>query len=244
VTALVILPTFNERENLPVVVDRITALGLDVEVLVIDDSSPDGTGDVADDLARRLDVLRVVHRPAQSGLGTAIVRGLKDAIDNGYEYAVVMDADLSHLPEDLPALLEAAESCDVAVGSRYTAGGRIVGWPASRKAASFLTNLFARVALGLPLADATGGYRVYRTSALRRLDLDGAISRDYSIQEELLLRCRQKGLHLREVPITFVDRERGASKASFSVAFRSAATLAYLALLRLKGGTWRKNRKK
>jgi len=234
-TALVVLPTFNERENLPVVVERIRALGLDVDVLVIDDSSPDGTGEVADGLARRYRRLRVVHRPARSGLGSAIVEGLKYALAGGYECAVVMDADLSHEPEALPALVAAAGRCDVAIGSRYTRGGRTVGWPASRKATSFLVNLFARLALGLSVADATGGFRAYRRTALQRLDLDGMISKDYSIQEEILLRCKRAGLSMKELPITFAERNRGASKVSWSVAARSLATLAYLFTLRLKG---------
>lgn len=211
---LVVVPTYNEADNVTVIVDRIRRAVPAVEVLVVDDDSPDGTGVIADGLARADGRVHVLHRAGKGGLGAAYVAGFGWAADRGYDAVVEMDADGSHAPEELPRLLEAARDADVVIGSRWTAGGRVVNWPRRRQLLSRGGNLYTRVALGMPLSDATGGFRVYRVSALARLDLDSVASQGYSFQVELSWRAHRAGLRTVEVPITFAERERGASKMS------------------------------
>lgn len=211
---LVVVPTYNEADNVTVIVDRIRRAVPAVEVLVVDDASPDGTGAIADGLARADGRVHVLHRAGKGGLGAAYVAGFGWAADRGYDAVVEMDADGSHAPEELPRLLEAARDADVVIGSRWTAGGRVVNWPRRRQLLSRGGNLYTRVALGMPLSDATGGFRVYRVPALARLDLDSVASQGYSFQVELSWRAHRAGLRTVEVPITFAERERGASKMS------------------------------
>ncbi|MEO3746864.1 polyprenol monophosphomannose synthase [Plantactinospora sp. B5E13] len=211
---LVVVPTYNEADNVTVIVDRIRRAVPAVEVLVVDDDSPDGTGAIADGLARADGRVHVLHRAGKGGLGAAYVAGFGWAADRGYDAVVEMDADGSHAPEELPRLLEAARDADVVIGSRWTAGGRVVNWPRRRQLLSRGGNLYTRVALGMPLSDATGGFRVYRVPALARLDLDSVASQGYSFQVELSWRAHRAGLRTVEVPITFAERERGASKMS------------------------------
>ncbi|MEE6259960.1 polyprenol monophosphomannose synthase [Plantactinospora sonchi] len=211
---LVVVPTYNEADNVTVIVDRIRRSVPAVEVLVVDDDSPDGTGALADRMARADGRVHVLHRAGKQGLGAAYVAGFGWAADRGYDAVVEMDADGSHAPEELPRLLEAARDADVVIGSRWTAGGRVVNWPRRRQLLSRGGNLYTRVALGMPLSDATGGFRVYRVPALRRLDLESVASQGYSFQVELSWRAHRAGLRTVEVPITFAERERGASKMS------------------------------
>lgn len=209
---LVTLCTYNERANLPDLIPAIHEHAPQADVLVIDDNSPDGTGVVADEIAARDPRVRVLHRPAKAGLGLATVAGFRTALEHGYDLVLNMDADFSHPPATIPALVEAAGRADVAVASRYVPGGGVVGWGPRRHAMSRAINAYARCVLGLATRDNSGSFRCYRASALRKMDLDRVRARGYAIQEELLYRCRQAGCTFEEVPFVFKDRTRGESK--------------------------------
>jgi dolichol-phosphate mannosyltransferase len=208
----VLIPTYNERDNLPGIVARVRASAPGVDVIVLDDNSPDGTGRVAADLAAADPQVRVVHRSGKEGLGKAYLAGFRLVLDEGYDAAVEMDADGSHLPEQLPALLAALADADLVIGSRWVRGGQVRNWPAHRKALSVGANVYTKVMLGMHVNDATAGYRAYRTSALRTMGLDGVESQGYCFQIDLTLRAVRSGLRVVEVPITFVEREVGVSK--------------------------------
>lgn len=208
----VLIPTYNERENLPLIVARVREGVPDVDVAVLDDNSPDGTGQVADELAAADPKVTVIHRQGKEGLGAAYLAGFRWALDQGYDAVVEMDADGSHRPEDLPAMLEAAKDADLVIGSRYVRGGTVVNWPLSRKAISMGGNLYIRAILGMPVNDATAGYRVYRAGTLRRIGLDDVESAGYVFQTDLTVRTVRAGMRVVEVPITFVEREIGESK--------------------------------
>jgi dolichol-phosphate mannosyltransferase len=211
---LVLIPTFNERENLPPIVSRVRSAVPEADVLVLDDSSPDGTGAVADRLAVQDGQVRVLHRASKEGLGAAYLAGFAWALDRGYDVLVEMDADGSHQPEQLPTLLRALADADVVLGSRWVPGGSVVNWPIQRKALSLGGNLYVRVLLGMPIGDATGGFRAFRASALRTLDLHQVASLGYCFQVDLAWRAIRAGLKVVEVPITFVERTIGDSKMS------------------------------
>lgn len=214
---VVLIPTFNERENLSMIVSRTRAAVPDADILVLDDSSPDGTGDVADQLAAEDTSVRVLHRRAKEGLGAAYLAGFAWALERGYDVLVEMDADGSHQPEQLPTLLAALADADVVLGSRWVSGGSVVNWPILRKALSLGGNVYTRVLLGMPIGDATGGFRAYRASALRALDLHDVASQGYCFQVDLVWRAVRRGLTVVEVPITFVERTIGHSKMSQGV---------------------------
>ena len=215
---LVCIPTYNERENLPLVVGRLRRSVPDADILVLDDNSPDGTGAVADDLAASDAHVHVLHREAKEGLGRAYLAGFAWALDHGYDSVVEMDADGSHQPEQLPALLAGVDAgADVVIGSRWVRGGSVVNWPLHRKALSVGGNLYIRVLLGMPVHDATAGFRVYTADALRRIGLDDVASQGYSFQTDLTKRAVELGLTVVEVPITFVEREIGDSKMSGAI---------------------------
>lgn len=209
---LVVIPTYNEFENLPRIVSRLRASVPEAHVLVADDNSPDGTAQVADDLADADDHVHVMHRLGKEGLGAAYLAGFSWALDQGYDVVVEMDADGSHQPEQLPLLLEALRDADLVLGSRYVPGGSVVNWPKSREVLSRGGNWYTRRALRIPLMDATGGYRAFRADTLRALDLDGIGSAGYIFQVDLAYRTLAKGLRVKEVPIEFVEREIGDSK--------------------------------
>ena len=211
---LVIIPTYNESESLPGVISRVRAAAPDVHILVADDNSPDGTGEIADAIAADDGQVHVLHRQGKEGLGKAYLAGFAWGLERGYDVLVEMDADGSHRPEELPRLLEQVNHADVVLGSRWVPGGSVVNWPASRRALSQGGSLYTRMALGIPTRDATGGYRAYRADALRALDLDSVDSNGYCFQIDLLWRALQRGMVVREVPITFVEREAGTSKMS------------------------------
>lgn len=211
---LVIIPTYNESESLPGVLERLRRAVPDAHVLVADDNSPDGTGALADALAAKDDHIHVLHRAGKEGLGKAYLAGFAWALERGYDVIVEMDADGSHRPEELPRLLAQIPHADVVLGSRWVPGGSVVNWPASRRVLSQGGSLYTRLALGIPTRDATGGYRAYRATALRELDLETVESNGYCFQIDLLWRALQRGLVVREVPITFVEREAGTSKMS------------------------------
>lgn len=209
---LVIIPTYNEVENLPRIAARVRASVPEAHILVADDNSPDGTAKVADELAATDDHIHVMHRLGKEGLGAAYLAGFTWALDNGFEVVVEMDADGSHQPEQLPDLLDALRDADLVLGSRWVPGGSVVNWPKSREVLSKGGNWYTRKALRIPLMDATGGYRAFRASTLRALDLDGVGSAGYIFQVDLAYRALDRGLRVREVPIEFVEREIGDSK--------------------------------
>ncbi|MFN8149274.1 MAG: polyprenol monophosphomannose synthase [Candidatus Nanopelagicales bacterium] len=211
---VVIVPTYNERENLERIVARLRAAVPEADVLVADDNSPDGTGRIADDLAAADDHVKVMHRQGKEGLGAAYLAGFDWALENGYGVVVEMDADGSHQPEQLPRLLDALRDADLVLGSRWVPGGSVVNWPKSREALSRGGSLYTRLMLGVPMKDATGGYRAFRADTLRALDLTGIESAGYCFQVELGWRAVKAGLRVKEVPIEFVERELGDSKMS------------------------------
>lgn len=211
---LVVIPTYNEADNLTWIVSRVRQAVPSVDILVTDDNSPDGTGAVAEQLAGQDRRVHVLHREGKQGLGAAYLAGFGWARRRGYDAVVEMDADGSHAPEDLPAMLTAARDADVVIGSRWTSGARVLNWPLRRLLLSRCGNLYARLALGMPVSDATGGYRVYRLSALDALDLESVCSQGYSFQVELSRLAHRAGVRIVEVPITFAERERGRSKMS------------------------------
>ena len=191
---VVLIPTYNERENLPRIVSRLRDAVPQADVLVLDDSSPDGTGAVADELARTDPSVHVLHRRSKEGLGAAYLAGFGWALERGYDALVEMDADGSHRPEQLPSLLAALEDADVVLGSRWVPGGTVVNWPLHRKVLSVGGNVYTRVMLGMPVGDATGGYRVYRAAALKEMDLHDVASQGYCFQVDLVWRAVRRGL--------------------------------------------------
>lgn len=211
---VVLIPTYNERENLPIITRRIRESVPQCDVLVLEDNSPDGTGEVADGLAAEDPRIQVLHREVKEGLGKAYLAGFEWALERGYDAVVEIDADGSHRPEHLPALLAAAEDADVVIGSRWVPGGSVVNWPAHRKALSVYGNRYISVLLGMPVRDATAGFRVYRTDALRVMGLDQVESHGYCFQTDLTWKAVKAGLTIVEVPIMFVEREIGDSKMS------------------------------
>ena len=216
-SVVVLIPTYNERENLPRIVSRVRSAVPSADLLVLDDNSPDGTGAVADDLAAADPQVHVLHRRGKEGLGAAYLAGFAWALDRGYDAAVEMDADGSHQPEQLPALLAAADHADVVIGSRWVKGGTVVNWPLSRKVLSVGGNVYVKVMLGMSVNDATGGYRVYRASALREMDLHSVESQGYGFQVDMTWRAVRSGLDVVEVPIEFVERVIGESKMSGNI---------------------------
>lgn len=218
---VVVLPTYNERESVVDVVGRLRTIAPDVHVLVVDDNSPDGTGGIADELARDHAQVHVMHRSDKQGLGAAYLAGFAWAIQHGYEVIVECDADGSHHPEELPRLLAAIESADLVVGSRWVDGGRVVNWPWRRRLLSRAGSGYARMMLRMPQRDVTGGYRAYRTTAIHRLRVDTVASQGYCFQIELLWRAHLAGLRITEVPITFTERETGVSKMRGRIVFEA-----------------------
>lgn len=218
---VVVIPTYNEASNLAWIVGRLRAAQPDVDVLVVDDGSPDGTGDIADGLAAADPAVSVVHRSAKAGLGAAYLHGFRVALDAGYDVIGEMDADGSHQPEQLDRLLEALKSADLVIGSRWVPGGAVVNWPLRRELLSRGGNLYVRILLGVPVRDATAGYRLFRRATLEKIDLDSVESTGYVFQTDMVTRTLGAGLIVREVPIEFVERVRGDSKMSGAVAAES-----------------------
>jgi len=214
---LVIIPTYNELESLPVIVSAVRETAPNVHILVADDNSPDGTGQLADQLAAADQNVHVLHRTAKNGLGAAYLAGFDWAKDHNYSVVVEMDADGSHRAIDLPVLLNALVNADVVLGSRWISGGEVVNWPLGRKILSRGGNLYTRILLNIPLHDATGGFRAYRLTALEQIDLSAVQSQGYCFQVDLAWRCVQAGLRVIEVPITFVERALGESKMDSSI---------------------------
>ncbi|OEV26701.1 dolichol-phosphate mannosyltransferase [Streptomyces nanshensis] len=211
-TVLVIIPTYNEADNLESVTARVREAVPEAHILVADDNSPDGTGKVADELAVQDEHIHVLHRPGKQGLGAAYLAGFRWGIEHGYGVLVEMDADGSHQPEELPRLLTALKGADLVLGSRWVPGGRVVNWPVSRRFISRGGSTYSRLMLGLPLRDITGGFRAFRAETLKGLGMDAVASQGYCFQVDLAHRAVRAGFHVVEVPITFVERVRGNSK--------------------------------
>ncbi|MEE1928964.1 polyprenol monophosphomannose synthase [Streptomyces sp. TRM 70351] len=213
-TVLVIIPTYNEADNVRSIVTRTRAAVPDAHVLVADDNSPDGTGKIADELAAEDERVHVLHRRGKEGLGAAYLAGFRWGVERGFGVLVEMDADGSHQPEELPRLLTALKGADLVLGSRWMPGGRVVNWPASRRFLSRGGSTYARMALGIPVRDVTGGFRAFRAETLAGLGVDTVASQGYCFQVDLAYRAVRAGYHVVEVPITFVERELGDSKMS------------------------------
>ena len=211
---LVIVPTYNERDNLPTLIQRITAQPVTAEVLVVDDNSPDGTGRLADEIATRNPLVHVLHRAEKNGLGRAYIAGFTWALERDYEFIFEMDGDFSHNPDDIPAFLHAAQDADLVLGSRYRNGIRVVNWPLKRLMLSIGAGKYVRLITGLPISDPTGGYKCFRRRALLSLDLEAVRSNGYSFQIELTHKIWRQGMRIAEVPIIFTDRFQGSSKMS------------------------------
>jgi dolichol-phosphate mannosyltransferase len=214
VKTTVVIPTYNERQNLSQLVPRVLATLPETHVLVVDDASPDGTGKLADDLASQDARVRVIHRPRKMGLGSAYVEGFRHALSTDSGLIVQMDADFSHDPGVLPELVGRAEAYDVVLGSRYISGANVVNWPLRRLFLSYFANVYTRIVTGLPLRDSTGGYKCFRRKVLEAIDLDAIRSDGYSFQIEVNFRCWRRGFSMLEIPIVFVDRHAGTSKMS------------------------------
>jgi dolichol-phosphate mannosyltransferase len=232
-SVLVTLATYNERENLPDLVQAILEVQPNLDVLVIDDNSPDGTGELADRLSASNTRVHVLHRPGKLGLGTATIAGIRYAIDHGYEFILNMDADFSHHPRYIPALLAGMQDYDVMIGSRYVAGGGVPDWPLKRRLMSKAVNAYARLLLGISARDTSGAFRCHRVECMRRIAWDRVVSRGYSFQEEMLYLCRREGCRIGETPILFEDRRRGASKINRAEAFAAIGIIFRLGLGRL-----------
>jgi dolichol-phosphate mannosyltransferase len=233
VRVTVCLPTYDERENVERMVRSLAAL--DVGVLVIDDGSPDGTGEIADRLSLELDYVDVLHRPRKEGLGPAYLAGFRRALADGADLVLEMDCDFSHDPADVPRLVEAAEDADLVLGSRYVPGGRVANWSALRRFISRGGSLYAQVLLGLPLRDLTGGFKCYRRAVLEALPLDEIHSRGYAFQIETTYRTLRAGFRVREVPITFTDRLEGGSKMSKAIVLEAIWKVPLMRLAALAG---------
>jgi len=209
---LVVIPTYNERTNLPLLIPAVLAQDCRVEVLIVDDSSPDGTGELADELAAADPRVHAMHRTAKEGLGKAYLAGFRWALDRGYDFIFEMDADFSHDPKFLPEFLRAAQDADLVIGSRYKAGVNVINWPMSRLLLSIGANQYARWVTGLPLADSTGGFKCFRRQVLEAISLDRVRSNGYAFQIEMSYLAWKKGFRIKEIPIVFTDRVEGQSK--------------------------------
>jgi dolichol-phosphate mannosyltransferase len=234
--ALVVIPTYNERANLPLIVPQILQQDPRLEVLVVDDNSPDGTGMLADELSAANPRVHVLHRPGKAGLGKAYIAGFRWALERGFDLIFEMDADFSHDPKFLPDFLKAIEHADVVIGSHYRHGVNVINWPIGRLLLSVGANEYARRVTGLPLTDSTGGLKCFRREVLAAIDLDQVRSNGYSFQIEMSFRAWKKGFRLLEIPIVFTDRVEGQSKMNKRIVREAIWMVWWLRLRSLKGG--------
>jgi glycosyltransferase involved in cell wall biosynthesis len=228
----VIIPTYNEKDNITELVKRILALKISAQVIVVDDNSPDGTGQIADDLSKQNARVSVIHRAGKLGLGTAYVAGFKKGLAEGADRLITMDADFSHDPSYIPALVALADHYHITIGSRYVPQGGVVNWEWQRRFMSWGANAFARAALGLKANDCTAGFRCYHREVLLNIDLDRIFSNGYSFLVEMLFRCQRQGYRVGEIPIIFANRERGQSKISHHEIYKAMYTVTRLAVTR------------
>ncbi len=239
-TAYVVIPTYNERDNLRPLTERILSQHQSLRILIVDDNSPDGTGQLADELAREDSRIQVLHRPGKLGLGSAYREGFRRALDLGANYLIEMDADFSHDPAVLPLFLEKIAEYDLVIGSRYINGISVVNWPLRRLMLSYGANVYTRLITGLTIMDCTSGFKCFRRSLLERIDLDRITSDGYSFQIEMHFRCAELGARICELPIIFIDRRVGQSKMSKRIVREAVLMVWKLKLdsliLRLPGG--------
>ena len=235
----VIVPTYNEKENISDLVERILALDLNAKVIIVDDNSPDGTGQIADSLAVRYPRVGVIHRAGKLGLGTAYIAGFKKGLAEGADRLITMDADFSHDPRYIPALVALAEHFHITIGSRYIPGGGVRNWDNRRRFLSWGANLFARTMLGLKAHDCTAGFRCYHREVLLHIDLDYIFSNGYSFLTEMMFRCQRLGFTVGETPIIFANRERGQSKISQQEIYKAMYTV-----LRLFASRWLRRKRR
>jgi len=234
--ALVVIPTFNEAVNLPQLVPQVLAQDPRIEVLVVDDNSPDGTGALADEMRGANPRVHTIHREGKLGLGTAYITGFKWALERSYDYMFEMDADFSHDPRHLPEFLTAIQDADVVLGSRYLQGKvTVVNWPMSRLMLSYLANIYARWFTGLRIWDLTGGFKCFRRRVLEGIDLSQVVSNGYAFQIEMSVRAWRKGFKLREIPIVFVDRTEGQSKMNRAIVREAVLKVPRLRFMALFG---------
>jgi len=228
--ALVLLPTYNEKDNIEKISRQVIAVDPRIEVLIVDDNSPDGTGQIADRLAAENPRIKVLHRTGKQGLGRAYIAGFHYGIEKKYDYIFEMDADFSHQPKYLADHLKNIQTCDISLGSRYIKGGGIENWPKMRWAISYYANVYSRVVTGLPVRDATGGFKCFRRRVLESLDLDSIRSNGYSFQIEVSFRAWLHGFKIQETPIIFVEREAGHSKFSKKIIYEAVFMVLYLGI--------------
>ena len=235
---LIVTPTYNERKNIRELVSTVLMLNPDYHILVVDDSSPDGTAEIVEKLQADYDTLHLLSRDEKDGLGSAYIAGFNYALERDYEAVVQMDADMSHDPKDVPLLIEAIENADLAIGSRYISGINVVNWPLHRLIISYGANIYTRLVTRLPVRDATGGFKCWRREALEAINLDGVRSQGYSFQIEMTYRAWLKGFRITEIPIIFVDRTVGESKMTRSIMLEAAVMIPRLGIWKLLG--WHK----
>ena len=235
---LIVTPTYNERKNIRELVSTLFELNPDFHILVVDDSSPDGTAEIVEELQADCANLHLLSRNEKTGLGSAYIAGFNYALERDYEAIVQMDADMSHDPKDVPLLIEAIENADLAIGSRYISGINVVNWPLQRLIISYGANIYTRLVTRLPVRDATGGFKCWRREALEAINLDGVRSQGYSFQIEMTYRAWLKGFRITEIPIIFVDRTVGESKMTRSIMLEAAVMIPRLRIWKLLG--WHK----
>jgi len=234
--SLVIIPTYNEKENIKVVIDKVNALGIDIDILVVDDNSPDGTGKIVSDLAKENSRIHLIGRKGKLGLGSAYVEGFKWALSRDYEYIIEMDADLSHNPFDIPRLLnKSKKSYDVVIGSRYCDGVNVVHWPIKRLILSYGANKYTRIVTGLPVKDCTAGFVCYKRVVLENINFEKIKSTGYAFQIEMKYRAWKKGFSLVEIPIIFEERTEGKSKMTKHIIYEAALMVWKLKILSILG---------
>ncbi len=222
---LVVTPTYNEAENIPKLIPAVLRQAPNIDVLIVDDGSPDGTGRIVKDIMATNPHVRIIERSGKQGLGTAYVAGFKYAIQNGYDYVFEMDADFSHNPNDIPVFLSTIKDYDLVIGSRYIDGVRVLNWPMNRLLLSYSANVYTQIITGLPVHDATGGFKCYRVEALKTIDLDQIRSNGYAFQIEMSFKVWKKGFRLVEIPIVFADRRLGTSKMSKHIVYEAVFML-------------------
>jgi len=233
--ALIIFPTYDERENIEQIIHAVLPLDPRINVLVVDDNSPDGTGEIVDKLAAQEPRVNILHREHKAGLGRAYIAGFKWALERDFSYIFEMDADFSHSPQYIKDFLHEIQENDLVIGSRYICGVNVVNWPMSRLLLSYFANVYTRIVTGLPLRDGTGGFKCFRREALEAIDLDAVRSNGYSFQIELSMRVWKKGMRIKEIPIVFVDRVQGVSKMSKKIVREAIRMVWYLRWLAMIG---------
>jgi len=232
---LIVIPTYNESENITDITAAVLALPYDFNVLIVDDNSPDGTGKIADSLSENDSRVFVLHREKKEGLGPAYIAGFRWGLEREYDLFFEMDADFSHRPEYLGDFMKAVENADLVLGSRYVSGVNVINWPLSRLLISYFANRYSKIVTGMPVTDATGGFKCFRRKVLETIDLSSIRSTGYAFQIEMTMRAYAKGFNIIDVPIVFYDRMKGSSKMSFGIAWEAAFLVWKLRIMKVLG---------